>query len=120
MGTARAKPRKRMLRLNQFPKSVYSFLCFSFFILVFEPVLLCLFLLHASVNFVTFSIRYFRFSFTQFLFPDRISTLMLYVLVETFSFFYFVYNSNHNAQRTFAQQLLGLVPLNSKKWKVCP
>jgi len=82
---------------------------------VFEPVLFCLFFLHASVNFVTFSIRYFRFSFTQFLFPDRISMLMLYILVETVSYFYFVYNSNHkDAQQIFAQQLLGLVPLNSK------
>lgn len=40
---------------------------------------------------------------------------MLYILVETGSYFYYLYNSNtEDAQRIFAYQLAGLIPLNSK------
>jgi len=87
---------------------------------VFEPVLLYLFFLHASVNLVNFSIRYLKFLFTQFLFPDRMSLVLLYIFVETISFFYSVYFVNHkDAQKLFAHQLTGIIPLNSKvMWSV--
>jgi len=82
---------------------------------VFEPLLLYLFFLHASVNIFQFSIRHFKFLFTQFLFPDRSSLVALYLLVETISYFSFVFYANYkDAQRQLAHLLLGIIPLNSK------
>jgi len=82
---------------------------------VFEPLLLYLFFLYASVNFSQFSIRHFKFLFTQFLFPDRASLVPIYLLFETVSYYSFVFYANYkDAQRQLAHFLLGIIPLNSK------
>lgn len=82
---------------------------------MFEPLLLHLFLLHASVDIVYSSLSYLKHLFTLFLFPNRTTLLMLYSFVESVSFFFCAYHpSQTDAQNIFAQQLPGVMPLNSK------
>jgi len=82
---------------------------------VFEPLLLHLFLLHASVNLVNFSVRYLKFLFTQFLFPDRLTVLMIFIFVESVSYFSVVFQpTKTDAQKIFAPQFPGVISLNSK------
>ena len=82
---------------------------------MFEPLLLHLFLLHASVNLVNFSMKYFEFLFSQFLFPDRLTVLKIFIFVESVSYFSGVFEpTKTDAQQIFSPQFPGVISLNSK------
>jgi len=53
--------------------------------------------------------------FTQFLFPDRLTVLMIFIFVESVSYFSFFFQpTKTNAQKIFAPQFPGVISLNSK------
>ena len=62
--------------------------------------------------------KYFEFLFSQFLFPDRLTVLKIFIFVESVSYFYGVFEpTKTDAQQIFSPQFPGVISLNSKVGK---
>jgi len=59
--------------------------------------------------------KYFEFLFSQFLFPDRLTVLKIFIFIESVSYFSGVFEpTKTDAQKIFSPQFPGVISLNSK------
>ena len=99
--------------------SLYCFFCISFFIFMFEPLLLHLFLLYSSINIMSFIVKTLRKIFSLLFSIDKFSIVLISLFVETISHLYFILQSKSETVGTYSSSLIPLHSLvRNSNWNI--